>query len=60
MYDPSTDTTVLEYACDNQAKWDIVPVDGIHRYACGYHINTVLSDLVGNRMTDLTIKDLRE
>lgn len=60
MYDPSTDTTTFEYPCENPARWDIVPVDGIHRYACGIHINTVLSDLVSRRMADMTIKDLRE
>jgi hypothetical protein len=60
LYDPRTDSSTTDYPCDNPARWDIVPVDGIHRYACGWHINTVLSDLVSRQMTDVSIKDLRE
>lgn len=60
VYDPSTDTTSTTFTCERPSRWDIVPVDGIHRYACGLHINTVLSDLIGRQMTDMTIKDLRE
>lgn len=60
LYDPSTDTTNDLYPCDNWARWDIVPSDGIHRYACASHINKVLGELVGKSMTDMTFKDMRD
>lgn len=59
LYDPKTDTSTNFIACDNWARWNLVPSDGIHRYACASHLNQVLGELVGKQMMDLTVQDLR-
>ena len=59
LYDPGTDTANDLFPCDYWARWEIVGRDGLYHYACGSHINKVLSDLVQDRRRDLTVRDLR-
>lgn len=59
LYDPSTDTVSVLYPCGFPAVWDIVPRDGLHRYACGVHIGRTLSDVTTRSYTDLSVKNLR-
>ncbi len=60
LYDPDTDTSNDVFPCDSWARWDIEARNGLHYYACGSHINTVLADMVGNRRAQLVVKDMRE
>ncbi len=59
LYDPKTDNTTDLWPCNSFARWVIVPRDGVYRYACGLHVNTVLAELVDKKFTDLAIQDLR-
>lgn len=60
LYDPVYDTSTALFHCDEWAKWDVVPRDGLSRWACGKHINQVLAELVGRTPVDLTLKDLHD
>ena len=59
MYDPRTDKSHTFYLCDNWARWELTPRDGIRRDGCSSHINKVLNDLVvdGKRI-DITVMDM--
>lgn len=59
MYDPSVDDSFDLFPCESWARWEIVARDGLVHYACGSHINKVLSDLVQDRRADLAVRDLR-
>lgn len=59
LYDPSTDKNTTLYPCESWARWEIERRDGLKYYACGSHINIVLSGLVGSKRAQLVIRDMR-
>lgn len=59
LYDPTTDSAHDTFPCEGFARWEVIGRDGLIHYACGSHINKVLSDIVGTRRVDLSVKDLR-
>jgi len=59
LYDPEHDMRDNLFPCTMWATWEFVGRDGLKRYACGQHINTVLHDIVGDKRVDLTVKELR-